>query len=103
MPTAASRRRVTPAILVGEEATFWRVRSFWYVDIADTRMSPGAAASSAEASVLLGEEQRVVAAALRKLPRLVITGQVPESGLSLYDALWTSPSGSTFIGEWAVG
>ena len=27
------------------QATFWRLRSFWYVDIADTRTSPGAAAS----------------------------------------------------------
>jgi RNA polymerase sigma-70 factor (sigma-E family) len=45
MPTAASRRQVTPAILLGEEATFWRVRSFWYVDIADTRVPPDAAAS----------------------------------------------------------
>jgi RNA polymerase sigma-70 factor (sigma-E family) len=45
MLAAASLRRVTPAIPADEEATFWRVRSFWYVDIADTRMSPGAAAS----------------------------------------------------------
>jgi RNA polymerase sigma factor (sigma-70 family) len=45
MPAAASQRQLTPAIRMGEEATFWRVRSFWYVDIADTRVSPGAAAS----------------------------------------------------------
>ena len=45
MLAAASLRYATPAIPAGEEATFWRVRSFWYVDIADTRMSPGAAAS----------------------------------------------------------
>ena len=29
----------------GQEATFLRVRSFWYVDIADTRVPPDAAAS----------------------------------------------------------
>jgi RNA polymerase sigma-70 factor (sigma-E family) len=34
-----------PRDAAGREATFRRVRSFWYVDIADTRMSPGAAAS----------------------------------------------------------
>jgi RNA polymerase sigma factor (sigma-70 family) len=45
MAAAASLRYAAPAIPAGEEATFWRVRSFWYVDIADTRMSPGAAAS----------------------------------------------------------
>jgi RNA polymerase sigma-70 factor (sigma-E family) len=45
MLAAASLRYATPTIPPGEEATFWRVRSFWYVDIADTRMSPGAAAS----------------------------------------------------------
>jgi RNA polymerase sigma-70 factor (sigma-E family) len=45
MLAAASLRYATPAIPAGEEATFWRVRSFWYVDIADTRTSPGAAAS----------------------------------------------------------
>jgi RNA polymerase sigma-70 factor (sigma-E family) len=45
MLAAAGLRCAAPAIPAGEEATFWRVRSFWYVDIADTRVPPGAAAS----------------------------------------------------------
>jgi hypothetical protein len=39
-PTPAAR-----TIRGVREATFRRVKSFWYVDIADTWMSPGAAAS----------------------------------------------------------
>jgi RNA polymerase sigma-70 factor (sigma-E family) len=39
-PTPAAR-----TIRGVRKATFRRVKSFWYVDIADTRMSPGAAAS----------------------------------------------------------
>jgi RNA polymerase sigma factor (sigma-70 family) len=34
-----------PAPVPRAEATFWLVRSFWYVDITDKRMPPGAAAS----------------------------------------------------------
>jgi RNA polymerase sigma factor (sigma-70 family) len=45
MLAAAGRRHVAPTIAAGAEATFWRVRSFWYVDIADTRVPPDAAAS----------------------------------------------------------
>jgi RNA polymerase sigma-70 factor (sigma-E family) len=45
MLAAASLHYAPPANAAGGEATFWRVRSFWYVDSADTRTQPAAAAS----------------------------------------------------------